>query len=366
MRRFALPSIAQFVVVSLAAAAPPARFVALGTLDAGASLPGSIATDVSANGRAVAGMSYVQGSAGLEAHGFLWTPVAGMRDLGSAGEFDSAMAGAISDDGRVIVGSTGIGSDDGSYEPQRGVLWTARGPLPPGRGRTIAPLAWVFNDISGDGLVAVGSTRPLSAPPDPLSTRACYWSNDTGLVVLGTLTGGAYAVATAASRDGSVIVGYGDGGDFDHAWRWTASDGMQPLADSPFFESRATGVSADGGVIVGWRENAAFRYTEATGMVFIPSLPSGMLASPMGVTSDGNVIVGSNLLFSGGLEGFIWDPVHETRVLREVLIADYGLPLEGWSLFSATAISDDGRFLVGSGVNPQGMFEAWLVQLPAP
>ena len=44
----------------------------------------------------------------------------------------------------------------------------------------------------------------------------------------------------------------------------------------------------------------------------------------------------------------------------------YGLDLTGWDLLSASAISADGRHLVGYGSNPDGFTEAWLVTIPEP
>ncbi|CUQ65245.1 Putative extracellular repeat, HAF family (fragment) [Candidatus Nitrospira inopinata] len=65
-----------------------------------------------------------------------------------------------------------------------------------------------------------------------------------------------------------------------------------------------------------------------------------------------------------GRQAFIWDPSHGMRSLLDVLITDYGLgsQLTGWSLTSATAISPDGRHIVGLGINPNRRFEAWLVR----
>jgi len=46
-----------------------------------------------------------------------------------------------------------------------------------------------------------------------------------------------------------------------------------------------------------------------------------------------------------------------------VLVDDYGLDLTGWKLWKATAISDDGLTIVGSGENPNGETEAWIAYL---
>jgi hypothetical protein len=45
------------------------------------------------------------------------------------------------------------------------------------------------------------------------------------------------------------------------------------------------------------------------------------------------------------------------------LTEEYGLDLSGWTLYSATGISDDGKVIVGNGFNPMGLAEAWIADL---
>jgi hypothetical protein len=69
----------------------------------------------------------------------------------------------------------------------------------------------------------------------------------------------------------------------------------------------------------------------------------------------------------GGEFSFIWEEGRGMRLLEEVLLTDYGFgqtgQLDGWQLGHASAISDDGTTIVGTGVNPQGQQEAWRVVL---
>ena len=63
----------------------------------------------------------------------------------------------------------------------------------------------------------------------------------------------------------------------------------------------------------------------------------------------------------------IWDAARGMRNLRDVLVADFGLEasLIGWTLFEANAVSPDGKFITGTGINPDGETEAWIVGLGA-
>ena len=60
---------------------------------------------------------------------------------------------------------------------------------------------------------------------------------------------------------------------------------------------------------------------------------------------------------------FIWDEARGMRELADVLQLDYGIDLAGWSLEEATAISDDGSTVIGSGLNPDGVEKAWRAVL---
>ena len=53
------------------------------------------------------------------------------------------------------------------------------------------------------------------------------------------------------------------------------------------------------------------------------------------------------------------------RNLRDVLVSDYGLDLDGWVLSEARGTSADGRVIVGWGSH-DGVEEAWLAHLPGP
>ena len=232
----------------------------------------------------------------------------------------------------------------------------------------------VANDLSADGSVVVGMSgqHPFR---EAQHGEAFRWTQGSGMVGLGELPGYSYSHASGVSADGSVIVGQSWSGarvfSGGEAFRWTQGSGMVGLGDLPggSTNSHAYGVSADGSVVVGEASSAAgpeaFRWTQEEGMIGLGDLAGGSFnSSANGISADGLVIVGSGRSASGS-EAFLWDATHGMRSLRDVLVNDLGLgtTLTGWTLTSANDISADGKFIVGSGINPSGNPEAWLAHI---
>jgi probable HAF family extracellular repeat protein len=149
--------------------------------------------------------------------------------------------------------------------------------------------------------------------------------------------------------------------------------GYLPGVNGFFGFSEANGVSADGSVVVGYSNGGngfngnlieAFRWTQAGGMVGLGVLSGGIASYANGVSADGSVVVGYSATdpFTGA-EAFIWNSAQGMRSLQQVLTNDYGLDLTGWSLNRANAISADGLTVVGFGTNPSGVSEGWLARL---
>jgi probable HAF family extracellular repeat protein len=179
------------------------------------------------------------------------------------------------------------------------------------------------NAVSADGTVIVGSAKLTD------SREAFRWSAEDGMVALEELPGGTpFSAAYDISPDGSVIVGFSNSALGTEACRWTDEEGVVGLGDldGGDFRSTATAVSADGFVIVG-------RGTTETGAPLAPGV------------------------------AFIWDAESGMRDLRQMLIEDFGLDLDGWSLRMAAGISDDGSVIVGWGKNPAGHTEGWIVRI---
>jgi probable HAF family extracellular repeat protein len=203
--------------------------------------------------------------------------------------------------------------------------------------------------VSADGSVVVGWSFNAAG-----QRHAFRWTVDGGMQDLGTL-GGNRSDAFGVSADGSVVVGWStNAAGQRHAFRWTENDGMQDLGTLPGGDdSLAYGVSANGAVVVGWTYyyvdpyseegyERAFRWTASGGMQDLGTL-GGNWSMAYGVSADGAVVVG----FSDG-RPFRWTASGG----MEDLNTTYASLLTNGSVLSvASAISPDGRYIVGWGYN---------------
>ncbi|MEM6785521.1 MAG: Ser-Thr-rich GPI-anchored membrane family protein [Bacteroidota bacterium] len=259
----------------------------------------SFATDVSVDGRAVAGYA-----SGATRDAFRWTADEGTQTLGT-GE-----ARAISDDGTVVVGTTTFG--DSGVDAFR---WTAESGMQPLGALPGDNIFSRANDIAASGDVIVGSISGATSN----NQEAFRWTPTAGVVSLGVLQDDHQrSDAFGVSPDGQVVVGRSTGfGRPIKAFRWTAAQGMQDLGaptngSNP--EARAT--SLNGEVIVG-------------------------LASRFGV-----------------IEGTYWSAERGMQWLDEEL-AQRGLDVGGLTRLAPAAISADGLVIVGTGTDASGQRVAW-------
>jgi probable HAF family extracellular repeat protein len=350
---------------SLCASSDASQFIPLGFLDCNCNgYQWSSAAAVDATGHTVVGGTMLNGANAA----FIWQQSTGMQPLEVAN--GATMASAITPDGQTIVGRARPLFLDESFMTN-----TADGFTPIGNAAENYP-GGSASDVSDDGKIVVGSTPTASKYMD-----SYRWTQQDGFQFLGDLPGGrTYTLATGISGEGSTIVGYAGSYDANgnEAFRWTQASGLVGLGrlpgGNPF--SEANDVSDDGAVIVGGSSSGrsslngreAFRWDQTSGMVGLGFLPNkGSYSIAASVTPDGSVIVGSSGE-NGDTAAFVWDAAHGMRSLQNLLNADPNLTgdLTGWNLAFAAAISANGKAIVGEGVNPQGRTEAFLVLLDAP
>lgn len=350
--RFGVPA----VWCAAAACGQGPVFVGVGDLPGGGFA--SRALGVSADGSVVVGES-VTGS-GWRA--FRWTRSAGVQALGPLNAGDAfSRADGVSRNGSVVVGASGFAP---SVYECTAVFWSGPGaalPLGSFAGGGTPSLA---HDVSADGGTIVGE-----AGANPGGPRAFRAPTSIGATGLGTLPGGDpdYSCANGVSDNGLVIVGRARDASFTtHAMRWTAGLGMVSLGhlnSAGFLDSRAYGCSGDGGIVVGESTSdlgpqEAFVWRAASGMEGLGDLPGGPFRSvALAVAGTGETVVGWSETASGS-RAFVWDQSEGMRDLNEVVSTWPGFA--GWTLTRATGVSDDGRVIVGVGINPLGQTEGWF------
>lgn len=334
-----------------------ADFIPLGRL------PGHIFSQgfgVSADGVVAVGASFAPPPQDIP-EAFRWTAKTGMVGLGNLSNTIGSFAQASNSDGSVIAGSGTI------FDIKLAFRWTeATGMehLNPVNSELPAAIA---TGISADGSVIVGGAKGGFMP------EAYRWTADGGLVGLGTLSGsGGSSCAEGVSADGNIITGASTkGSEQILTFRWTKESGMVglPLLDEAL-ASEGFDISPDGNIIVGTTtfsdqgiisvEATIWNNDEVMGLGKIPGFPD---SSAQAVSKDGSIVIGNS---SGSSEtAFIWDEQNGMRSLIDVLVNE-GLEeeLQGWVLIKAEGISDDGRVIVGTGINPIGLDEAFIAILP--
>lgn len=322
--------------------------------------------DVSADGSRVVGLSVVDGSgSNATYHGYQWNAYDGMIDLGNPLGGGSSRAHGIAWDAEENEWITVGAANFTSWSSNTGHAYQTAG-------TTISERDLLCRLPGVPGSSAMAISDDASAIVGGGSGRAWRWTGRTGVVDLGDLPGGATSTnAFATSADGSVVVGVSWSDKGREAFRMTgdtiaSGDGLGDLPGGAF-DSWALDVSADGATVVGYGQSAsgteAFRWTHETGIVGLGGLPGGRFESyAQGVSGNGSIVVGTSET-AEGRQAFIWDAENGMRNLSEVLVNDYGADLAGWTLNEALKISNDGRTIVGGGINPQGNTEAWIATL---
>jgi len=297
---------------------------------------------------------------------FRWTQADGMVGLGDVDSaFVYSRGVAVSADGQIIVGSASLGAGDRDIVAFRWTPTTGIASLINPDGQTAPMRAF---GMSSDGSTVVGVFNPITG-----GTTGARWTASEGVVPIGSLPnslGFPDAFATGASATGSAISGQSLGA-FVQPTFWSPAAGLVGLGDVPGGIEYALGwnISADGSTVVGGARtlfgptssrDEAFLWREPTGFVTLdPRHGQDFGSFAQATSADGSVVVGTS-----DPGAFIWDAAHGMRLIADVLTNDFHLDMTGWSLASADSVSADGTVIVGSGFNPNGDQEAWIISLP--
>jgi probable HAF family extracellular repeat protein len=149
---------------------------------------------------------------------------------------------------------------------------------------------------------------------------------------------------------------------------------MQDLGTLGGRESVASGVSADGAVVVGWLKTPQGRSCLSLDGFWWDAGPrhAGRLGERglcfSGVSADGSVVVGEAQNAAGQWRAFRWTAsggIEDLNLTYVYVLSCSVTP--GSVLGGASAVSSDGRYIVGTGYNAAtGRYEAFLLDTQAP
>lgn len=298
---------------------------------------------ISGDGSTVVGVSrpYFDPSLGMEVTDALkWSASEGLIRLDL-----NAAAYAVTGDGSLVVGSKSPNGTvqvpnvwSGSFSG-----WTGSSSFSSG----------VAQDVSDDGSVIVGGRSGQSA------FGFIGGFNPNGSIVM---FGGTY---TRVSADGSLAAGILTPNN-DYSSKLDRKVGFS--TEEIFIENefgQMLDISRDGSRVLMSHDGSLFTWVlDPPGTTRVPQMTYSNGPGQSGVLSwDGSYIAGA----TGEPNGvFLWDEMNGQRNLANLLQQGFGFDLEGWNLQEATGISDDGKTIVGYGINPDGQQEAWIVCIPEP
>lgn len=311
-------------------------------------------TDLSADGHVAVGLT------NQDLDVFRWTEAGGTENLGGSTLFLGIGAGnpRVNANGTricaTIVAEDSTSITQGMWSPEAG--WQTL-PLPAGGAPVDNNLGSAWN-LSGDGGTVVG----LFWLP-PARAHASAWSAAGGPIDLGSQGGDSRA--NAASRDGSVIVGW-SADPTTGSWQPTVWEGgVMTVLDPTGPGAEACDVSPDGQMIVGQSENPETGMAEAALYFRDAGDPTGWTPQRLGVlpgtsdwegrsmaldaSSDGGIVIGINYYSNFNRTDFIWTPTFGMMTAADFL-AQAGVSLATtFRLRQISAVSDDGRYLAGYG-----------------
>ena len=349
------------LLAALPAAAAPDNITDLGTLSTGNS-GYSLATAVSADGRAVVGESDDDNGA---RRAVVWSGSGwgSKTDLGTHRTDNSGVssATAASTDSSVVVGEA-----SGDTFSQHATVWsgsgwgskTDLGTLSSGNANGSSASA-----VSGDGSVVAGWAHDDNYVQRAIVWSGSGWQTKTDLGTLRTNNSGS-SIAYAVSRDGSVVVGSADGDTFSqHATVWSGSGwgsktDLGTLRTNNSGYSYAKTVSGDGLVVAGAAQdnNGESHATVWSGSGWQTKTDLGTLKTNnsgyslvQAASSDGSVVGGFAANDNGESHATVWSGSGWTTK------TDLGtLKTDNSGGSSVYGISADGNIAVGYADNDNG------------
>lgn len=313
---------------------------------------------LSADGKVVTTIAFEPGysTGGVDRFATRWTETGGLEQITGSLLFDAGtMYGAvgISSDGSTIWGENWRWTAKRGYQPLSSIL--------PGNfhvfgcsanGNTITGVRGTYGMAQLDFFRwTVGDAAPEILPRSVENPEGYFYFN--------TISG-----------DGSTVGGMAVGPNYTSSAVVVNANGAVNLTPTQDQSNLVWDFSSDGSVAVGQAfmppfSLSAFRWTAAGGMEAVGPESSDCRAC----NADGTIVGGARINFgTPGLTAWIRVGDAPWTDLKDYLIAEQGLgaQIEGWRLETVQDISADGRTIVGSGFNPEGCEQGFLVRIELP
>jgi uncharacterized membrane protein len=341
-------------LVALLAAAPASARIDFTPIEGGEFV---VPNDMSADGSIIVLSGY------FGAPYFTWTADEGLVNINGGGSGGQI---SISDDGSTIVGNDM--NDEGVYEAARydgDGMWTTMGSEPGGL-------------PCGSGVSSAYDTNNHTAVGLFWRAQLCKAIGGTWDVIAGVA--GPELTSTVPNRptrgngitdDGTIVVGWQDSEVGNRlAVKWVNGVQEHILTEAGEPNGEAIGVNSDGTVIWG----TSYRYA-GTGLGWLwvegegftqmgtGAIGRSIQSVPLDATEDGNTVIGITRYFDTFTQwGWIWTEKKGWQNFDEYI---KGNKAKGWSQMIPSAISHDGRFIAGYGINPDGTVQGWVLDQKA-
>jgi uncharacterized membrane protein len=297
-------------------------------------------TSMTDDGRTVVGWTMNPDSARVP---YIWRRSSGIAPLAS-------IVNAAADDLLISGDGDSIFLGQGTNVAR----WTQESGLAPLFSAPSGSYAVQLSGSSTNGQAVTGLFYADGAPGEPAVVTSFLWRQDTGIT---TFSDG--FVARGISPDGNYLVGHrsvGPDGVMHDVIR-RGVDGGETIVETGYSWADATAASADGSVVIGVSTPEGFRWNDQ-GSASIGKFPvQGDPTSPLDVSHDGSVVVG---YAEGAPQGaFIWDPSHGLRSIHQLLLDD-NVDVSNLTFSAARFVSADGRTIVGGALGGSGGQSAWV------
>ncbi|RXV73790.1 calcium-binding protein [Burkholderia stabilis] len=335
---------------------------------------------VSADGKTIAGF-YQSDDAPSNVAAFSWSAATGWQQLAAPANTNDSSVQAVSADGRVSVGSISAREIDGSNLDRWAVRWPGGG-----RAQNLFPdstrMTGTAEVTNRDGSIVGGSFYSAAS-----GNAKFLWDQRSGFRVLTTGDfAGQFLAMNQAGDAAAGFVGNVDGVYGSRAFVWTERAGIRLLPTNDASETKwdmGWGVTADGQTVVGSIATGKILATPGSSMIGtvavrwtnggtivqrLGTLDGDNYSSASAVSADGRVVIGSSGNSRNFAErAFVWTPESGMHSL-DALLRSAGVPVGTLSVTGLIGLSPDGQTITGQGYredDPEGRPQFWQVHIDA-